>query len=192
MNYVDVIKRWVLCIVNGVSLCLPVANNNRSTSRQGLWLRMRLFGHTMLSVGGWVTVRLVIRWWRRPCACGRYRPTASNLSHHRLPSSSSRLPSSLGTGRWYFAECGLRNAESCHGVICGKSSAERSANYPLSLFRIPQPKNSAFSLIAKLPFARIAQQICNRCIPASGIPWSLQKWKNEKWFIRYSSSMLLF
>ena len=86
--------------------------------------------------------------------------------------------------------CGLRNAESCQGVICGKSSAERSANYPLSLFRIPQPKNSAFSLIAKLPFARIAQHMCNRCIPASGIPWSLEKIKNEKWFIRYSSSML--
>jgi len=26
--------------------------------------------------------------------------------------------------------CGLRNAESCHGVICGKSSVECSANYP--------------------------------------------------------------
>ena len=31
--------------------------------------------------------------------------------------------------RGYFAECGLQNAESCQGVICGKSSAERSANY---------------------------------------------------------------
>jgi len=47
---------------------------------------------------------------------------------------------------------GMRIAESCQGVICGKSSAEGSANYPLSLFRIPQVKNSAFSLIAKLPF----------------------------------------
>ena len=47
-------------------------------------------------------------------------------------------------GRGYFAECGLRNAESCQGVICGKSSAERSAKYPLSFFRIPQPKNSVF------------------------------------------------
>jgi len=28
----------------------------------------------------------------------------------------------------------LRNAESCQGVICGKLSAERSANYSLSLF----------------------------------------------------------
>ena len=44
----------------------------------------------------------------------------------------------------------LRNAESCQGVICGKSSAERSANYPLSLFRIPQPKNSAFPQITKV------------------------------------------
>ena len=71
-------------------------------------------------------------------------------------------------GRGYFAECGLRNAESCQGVICGKSSAERSATYPLLLFRIPQPKNSAFPRIAKLPFARIAQQMCNRCIPSRG------------------------
>jgi len=60
------------------------------------------------------------------------------------------------TGRGYFEECGLRNPESCQGVICEKSSAEYSANYPLSLFRIPQPKNSAFLRIAKLPFARIA------------------------------------
>ena len=51
--------------------------------------------------------------------------------------------SPVPVGRGYFAECGLRNAESCQGVICGKSSAERSAKYPLSLFRIAQPKNSA-------------------------------------------------
>jgi len=82
--------------------------------------------------------------------------------------------------RGYFAECGLRNAESCQGVICGKSSAERSANYPLSLFCIPQPKNSAFPRIAKLPFARIAQQLCNRCIAVSGVPRSLEKWKKMK------------
>jgi len=40
--------------------------------------------------------------------------------------------------------CGMRIAECCQGVICGKSSAECSAKYPLSLFRIPQLKNSAF------------------------------------------------
>ena len=74
----------------------------------------------------------------------------------------------------------LRNAESCQGVICGKSSAERSANYPLSLFCIPQPKNSAFPRIAKLPFACIAQQMCNRCIAVSGVPRSLEKWKKMK------------
>jgi len=49
----------------------------------------------------------------------------------------------------------LRNAESCQGVISRKSSAERSANYLLSLFRIKQQKNSAFPRIAKLPFACI-------------------------------------
>ena len=75
--------------------------------------------------------------------------------------------------------CRMRIAESCQGVICRKSNAERSANYPLSLFRIPQPQNSAFPQIAKLPFARIAQQMCNRCVPASGIPRSLEKWKND-------------
>jgi len=64
----------------------------------------------------------------------------------------------------------MRNAESCQGVICGKSSAKRSANYPLSLFRILQVKNSAFlQIAAKLPFARIVQQMCNRCIEASGV-----------------------
>ena len=68
--------------------------------------------------------------------------------------------------------CGLRNAESCQGVICGKSSAERSANYQLSLFRILQPKNSAFPRITKLPFARIVQQMYNRCLAASGVPGS--------------------
>jgi len=34
----------------------------------------------------------------------------------------------------------MRIAESCKEVICGKSSAERAAKYPLLLFRIPQPK----------------------------------------------------
>jgi len=72
------------------------------------------------------------------------------------------------TGCGYFAEC-----RKLSEVVCRKSSAERSANYPLSLFRILQPKNSAFPRIAKLPFARIAQQMCNRCEPASGIPGSL-------------------
>jgi len=65
----------------------------------------------------------------------------------------------------------LRNTEcgKLSRVICRKSSAERSANYPSSHFRIPQPKNSAFPQIAKLPFARIVQQMCNRCIAASGV-----------------------
>jgi len=27
-------------------------------------------------------------------------------------------------GKGYFAECGLRNAESCQGVICGKWDAD--------------------------------------------------------------------
>ena len=76
----------------------------------------------------------------------------------------------MGCG--YFAEFGLQNAESCQGVICGKSVAERSANYPLSLFRIPQLKNSAFPRIAKLPFTRVVQQMCNPCIAASGVPQS--------------------
>jgi len=30
---------------------------------------------------------------------------------------------------WVF--CGIQNVESCQGVICGKSTAERSTNYPL-------------------------------------------------------------
>jgi len=43
---------------------------------------------------------------------------------------------------------------------------------PIIVFRIPQPKNSAFPRITKLPFAHIVQQMCNRCIAASGIPGS--------------------
>ena len=39
----------------------------------------------------------------------------------------------------------LRNAESCQGIICGKSSAEHSANYPLLLFRIPQQQKFCIS-----------------------------------------------
>jgi len=65
------------------------------------------------------------------------------------------------------------NAESCQEIICGKSSAERSANYSVSHFHIPQPKNSAFSRITKLPCTRIVQQMCNRCIAASGVLWSV-------------------
>ena len=64
----------------------------------------------------------------------------------------------------------LQIAESCQGVICGKSSAERSANYPLLLFCIPQLKNSAFPPIAKLPFARIVQLMCSRSTATSGVP----------------------
>jgi len=75
-------------------------------------------------------------------------------------SSVCRVAFFVGTGI-------LQNAESCQGVICGKSSAERSANYPLSLFRIPQSKNSAFPWITKL--YKIVQQMCNRCIAASGV-----------------------
>jgi len=41
------------------------------------------------------------------------------------------------------------NEESCEVVIFGKSSVESCENYTLSLFRIPQPKNSAFPQIAK-------------------------------------------
>ena len=31
---------------------------------------------------------------------------------------------SFGQGKGYFAECGLRNAESCQRVICGKFDAD--------------------------------------------------------------------
>jgi len=67
----------------------------------------------------------------------------------------------------------LHNAESCQGVICEKSTVECFANYPLLLFHIPQPKNSTFPPITKLPFARTAQQMCKRCIAVSGVPQSL-------------------
>ena len=70
----------------------------------------------------------------------------------------------------------MQNAESCQRVICRESSAEHSANYLSSFFRIQQPKNSAFPQITKLSFARIVQQMCNRCIAVSRgpfLPYSL-------------------
>jgi len=51
------------------------------------------------------------------------------------------LPNSVGTGI-------LRNAKSCQGVICGKSNAEHSANYPLSLFRISHSAVEKFRISA--------------------------------------------
>jgi len=47
---------------------------------------------------------------------------------------------------------------------------QQGLNYPLSLFRIPQLKNSAFPWIAKLPFARIVQLMCSQSIATSGVP----------------------
>jgi len=66
------------------------------------------------------------------------------MSKHRLS----------GTARVF---CGMRTVE------CGKLSrgnlrkikCERSANYLLPLLRIPQPKNSAFPQITKLPLERL-------------------------------------
>jgi len=55
----------------------------------------------------------------------------------------------------------MPNAESCQGVICRKSSAERSENYRLSLFRIQQPKNCIFPSIVKVPFTHMVQQMCS-------------------------------
>ena len=86
------------------------------------------------------------------------------------------------SGRGYFAECGKLSKGNLRKIKCGTFR-----KLPLSLFRIPQPKNSAFPQTTKLPFARIAQQMCNRCIPSCG---PLKNEKNEKWFIGYSSSML--
>jgi len=95
--------------------------------------------------------------------------------------------------------CGMRIVESCQGVICGKSSAERSSNYRIWLFGIPQPKNSAFLRLAKLPFAHIVQQMCSRCTKASGFPQFLASVvfvvrlpKNSIFFtVRLSSKSLL-
>ena len=67
----------------------------------------------------------------------------------------------------------LPKAESCQAVICGKSSAENSANYPFITFPHFTAEKFHISVIAKLPFARTVQQKCNRCIQASGVPQSL-------------------
>ena len=67
---------------------------------------------------------------------------------------------------WVF--CRIQNVESCQGVICGKSSAERSANYYPLLHSTAE--KSAFPLIAKQPFPHIVQHMCNRCIAAIQCP----------------------
>jgi len=98
------------------------------------------------------------------------------MSDHRSDANNDQckntdLAISLLCGRGYFAECGLRKMSR---VICGKSSAERSANYPLWLFCIAQLKNSAFPWITKLPFACIVQLMCSRSIGVmSDITWCL-------------------
>jgi len=60
---------------------------------------------------------------------------------------------------------------SCDGVRvfleCRKLSRGNLQKIKCGTFRILQPKNSAFLRIAKLPFARIVQQMCNWCIAAS-------------------------
>ena len=65
----------------------------------------------------------------------------------------------------------LRNAESCQGVICGKSSAERFANYPLLLFRIPQTKNVRISTDCK---TTVRSHCTTDVQPMHTIPWSLE------------------
>ena len=54
-------------------------------------------------------------------------PESDNHAHSvavYLSANLGTLTVSTGAGREYFAECGLRNAESCQGVICGKFDAD--------------------------------------------------------------------
>jgi len=71
----------------------------------------------------------------------------------------------------------LRNAQSCQGVTCGKSSAECWTNYPLSLFPHSAAEKFTFPRITKITIrshcATDAQQMRSQCIAASGILWSL-------------------
>ena len=64
---------------------------------------------------------------------------------------------------WVF--CGIQNVESCQGVICGKSSAERSVH--------STAENPHFHGSQNNRFPHIVQQMCNRCIATSGVPRSL-------------------
>ena len=112
--------------------------------------------------------------------CVRRGPGCPRKGHRSSPSFRPCLlwPQSLvsATAELLFHHAAttgvgiLQNAETSQGIICGKSTAERYANYPLSLFRIPQLKNSAFPRIAKLPFARIVQLMCSRSTATSGVP----------------------
>jgi len=61
-------------------------------------------------------------------------------------------------GRGYFAECAMWNAESCQGVICGKSSAERSANYSYPIVTFPHSAAEKFRISADCKTA-----VCSRC-----------------------------
>ena len=90
-------------------------------------------------------------------------------------------------GRRYSAECRLRNAESCQGVICGKSSAERSTNYPCCFTAFRSRKIPHFRGSQNYP----SLALHNRCATDAYHPVVLEKLKkNEKWFFGYSSSML--
>jgi len=82
---------------------------------------------------------------------GQFSATSCHMSHLVFHEAQ------FSVGRGYFAEYRLRNAKSCHGVICGKIKCGTFRILPL--IYIPQPKNSALPRIANLLFARIVQQI---------------------------------
>jgi len=119
-----------------------------------------------IGVGSWmcsahflVDVEFFNKIWIHFC-CMIQPNAAATVFHHAA---------TTGVGRLF-----LRNAESCQGIICRKSSAERCTNYtPYRFSAFRSRKMQHFLRIAKLPFARIVQQMCNRCIATSGVPRSL-------------------
>jgi len=71
----------------------------------------------------------------------------------------------------------LRNAESCQGVICGKSSAERSANYPVAF-----PHSAAKKFRISADHKTTVRSHCTTDVQLMHtIPWSLEKWKMVYW-----------
>ena len=52
--------------------------------------------------------------------------TGQTTGHLKVDTPRAIVPSLSTCDGWaqYFAECGLRNVESCQGVICGKCNAD--------------------------------------------------------------------
>ena len=97
---------------------------------------------------------------------------SAQLSGFNIPHSYAVVLNNVdvadkGTGILRNADCGKLSRGNLRKISKIKCGTFRKL--PLSLFCIPQLKNSAFLRIAKLPFARIVQLMCSQSIATSGV-----------------------